>query len=106
MKNWQKAKEIAERLRHEPSNLLTNDCFIKSIKMKRWCGKLGIPAQVVACIGVVRAKVFRLWWLTIPVIHGWVEIDGRRMEVSRPLGAAGTWGVIPGNIRPVIRLRF
>jgi hypothetical protein len=104
--NLEKAEEVAERLRHEPYNLLTNDCFIKARKLKRWCKALGIPVRIVACIGLVRARVFRLWWMRIPVIHGWAEVEGKRIETSRPLGSSGTWGIIPGNIRPVIAIRF
>lgn len=106
MKKQEKVEKLAEHLRHEPYNLLTNDCFVKSIKLKRQCEKLGIPARIVACIGIVRAQVLRLWWLKIPVVHGWVEVDEQRIEVSRPRGAVGTWGIIPRNIRPVIKLRF
>ena len=106
MNNLQKADEIAVKLRQEPYNLLTNDCYKKSIKLKRQCETLGIPVRIVACIGMVRAKVFKLWWMTIPVIHGWAEVDGHRVEVSRPHGVSGTWGIIPANIRPVIKLRF
>ena len=106
MSHLEKAEEIAERLRREPYNLLTNDCFIKARKFKRECKALGIPARVVACIGLVRARVFGLWWMTIPVIHGWAEVEGKRIEVSRPAGVPGTWGIIPATIRPIITVRF
>jgi len=106
MSNLEKVEEIAERLRHEPYNLRANDCFIKSSKLKRECEPLGIPVKIVACIGLVRAKVFKLWWMTIPVIHGWAEVEGKRIEVSRPAGVSGTWGIIPRDIKPIIRVRF
>ncbi|MFQ5997167.1 MAG: hypothetical protein ACE5KP_06040, partial [Dehalococcoidales bacterium] len=83
MSQLEKVEEIAERLRHEPYNFLTNDCFIKARKLKRECAVLGIPVRIVACIGLVRAQVFRLWWMTIPVVHGWAEVEGKRIEVSR-----------------------
>ncbi len=106
MNGLEKAEKIAEKLRRENYDLLTNGCFKKSIKLKRRCETLGIPVGIVACIGVVRAKVFKLWWMTIPVIHGWAEVNGHRIEVSRPRGVSGTWGIIPANIRPIIKLRF
>jgi len=106
MSDLEKVEELAEKLRHEPYNMLTNDCFIKSLKLRRECQKLGIPVRLVACIGLARAKVFRLFWMTIPVIHGWAEVDGQRIEVSRPRDVPGTWGILPWNIRPVIKLRF
>ena len=103
--NLEKAEKIAERLRQEPYNLLRNDCITKSIRLKRECKALGIPARIVACIGLARARLFG-FWLTIPVIHGWGEVEGKRIETSRPLGASGIWGIIPANIKPVIALRF
>ena len=56
-------------------------------------------------IGLARARLFGRW-LTIPVIHGWGEVEGKRIETSRPLGASGIWGIIPANIKPVIALWF
>ncbi len=105
MNSIEKAEEIAERLRQEPYNLFINDCFTKSIRLKRQCKALGIPARVVACIGLARARLFGRW-LIIPVIHGWSEVEGKRIEVSRPLGSSGIWGIVPVNIKPVITIRF
>jgi hypothetical protein len=106
MSNLEKAQEMAERLRKEPYSFLTNDCLIKSAKLKKECVPLGIPVRIVACIGLARAQVFRLWWMTIPVVHGWAEVEGKRIEVSRPVGVSGVWGIIPANIKPVIKIRF
>jgi len=103
--NLEKVEKIAERLRQEPYNLLRNDCITKSIRLKRECKALGIPVRVVACIGLARARLFG-FWLTIPVIHAWGEVEGKRIETSRPLGASGIWGIIPANIKPVIALWF
>ena len=99
------AENIARPIRYEPYHLLSNDCIIKSIKFKRACRKLGITAKVVVCIGLAKAKWFGRW-LTIPVIHGWGEIQGQRIETSRPLGVSGIWSIVPVNIRPVIEVRF
>lgn len=105
MENLEKAQEIAEKLRHEPYKTLTNDCIIKSVRLKRQCRNLGIPARVVVCIGLARARWFG-HWLTLPVIHGWGEVEGKRIETSRPLGSAGIWGIVPVNIRPLVALRL
>jgi hypothetical protein len=105
MTNLESAGRIAEQLRQEPYKLLSNDCITKSRRLQKECRKLGIPCKVVVCIGIARAK----WlgrWLTIPVIHGWGEIEGKRVETSRPLGTAGIWSIIPVNIRPVITVKF
>jgi hypothetical protein len=105
MDELDKAGDIAEKLRREPYSLLTNDCITKSVRLKRECRAIGIPARVVVCLGLARARWFGRW-LTIPVIHGWGEVAGRRIETSRPLGSAGIWGIIPAEIRPLISLRF
>jgi hypothetical protein len=105
MTQLKEAEEIAEVLRHEPYNLLKNDCITKSLRFKRICKSKGISAKVAICIGTTRARWFG-WWLVIPVIHGWGEIAGNRIETSRPLGSSGLWGIIPANIRPIIIARF
>ena len=105
MSDPEKAEEIAEKLRQEPYNLLTNDCIVKSIRLKREYKALGIPIRVVVCIGLGRARLFRRC-LTIPVIHAWGEVDGKSIETSRPLGSAGIWGIVPMNIKPIIAVWF
>ena len=105
MDNIDKAEEIAEALRQEPYHMLTNDCITKSVRLKRQCRALGIPVKVVVCIGLARAQWFGRR-LTIPVIHGWGEVEGKRVETSRPLGSSGIWGIVPVNIRPVISVKF
>ena len=106
MSNLEKAEEIAERLRQEPYDVFRNDCFTKSIRLKRECKAQGISVRVVACIGLARARLLFGRWLIIPVIHGWSEVEGKRIEVSRPLGSSGIWGIVPVNIKPVITIRF
>jgi hypothetical protein len=105
MSNLEKAEGIAEKLRHEPYRLLKNDCITKSVRLKKECQAAGIPARVVVCLGLARARWFGRW-LTIPVVHGWCEVEGHRIETSRPLGSSGLWGIVPVNIEPVIALRF
>jgi hypothetical protein len=105
MDNVLKVEEIAYHLRQEPYHLLNNDCITKSVRLKKQCRTLGIPVKVVVCIGLARARWFGRW-LTIPVIHGWGEVEGKRIETSRPLGSSGVWSIVPVNIRPVIAFRF
>ncbi|HJX13393.1 MAG TPA: hypothetical protein VJ377_07700 [Dehalococcoidales bacterium] len=105
MDKYEKVEEIAGALRQEPYHTLTNDCITKSVRLKRQCRALGIPVKVVVCIGLDRAQWFGRR-LTIPVIHGWGEVEGKRVETSRPLGSSGIWGIVPVNIRPVISVKF
>ena len=105
MSNLEKAEIIAEKLRREPYRLLTNDCIVKSLRFKKECREMGIPARVVVCVGLGRARWFGRW-LTIPVIHGWGEVEGKRVETSRPLGLSGVWGIVPVNIRPLMAIKI
>ena len=99
--------EIAEKLRQEPYRLLSNDCLIKSVRFARWCRRLGIDAKVVLCLGLVSARIPPLARrLTVPVLHAWGEVGGERIEVSRPLGSEGMLGIIPVNIKPVVKVRL
>lgn len=105
MGNLIEADRIAERLRQEPYVLFKNDCLFKSIRFKKECKAAGMKAKVVVCIGLTRAEWFH-HWLTILVIHGWGEVDGKRIETSRPIGSSGIWSIIPINIKPIICVRF
>jgi hypothetical protein len=101
----ERVEEIAEPLRREPYNLLANDCITKSLRLKRICRGEGIAAKVVVCIGLARANWFGRW-LTIPVVHGWGEVEGTRVETSRPIGSSGLWGIVPSKIKPLFCVRF
>lgn len=105
MSNLEKAEEIAESLRREPYILFRNDCVGKSRRLKKACLALGIKAKVVVCLGSSRAKLCGRW-MVIPVIHGWGEVEGKRIETSRPLGHSGLWGIVPVNIKPLIVIKF
>ncbi len=105
MTNLEIAEAIARKLRDEPYRLWTNNCLTKSARFKRECGRVGVPARAVACIGLARARFFGRWF-TIFALHGWGEVDGRRIETSRPLGHSGVWGIVPACIRPVIAVWF
>jgi hypothetical protein len=91
---------IADSLRNEPFHTLRNNCLVKSFRFKRQCLKEGIAARVVIafCCAPVRRGCFNL---TIPIIHAWAEVDGRRIEVARPLCQPGPWGTLDSEVRPV-----
>ena len=105
MSNLEKAEEIAEKLRREPYHLFGNDGITKSLRLKRKCKALGIPVRVVACVGLAKARLLGHWF-TVPVVHSWGEVEGKRIEVSRPHGSSGIWGIVPVTIRPVVSIRF
>ena len=104
---YQEAEKIAEGLRQEPYSLLFNDCITKSIRFVRACRRRGIKARVVLTVGRSLARLPLLGkWATIPVIHSWAEVAGKRFEVSRPLGARGMWGIVPRDIQPIVKVRL
>jgi hypothetical protein len=105
MSDLEKAEIIAENLRREPYVLFRNDCIRKSNRLKAACRTMGIQATVVICLGYTRVKMFGRW-LLIPVIHGWGEVEGKRIETSRPLGHSGFLGIIPVHIKPLIVIRL
>ena len=98
-------EEIAERLRQEPYFLFRNDCITKSRRLKKACLNLGIPARLVVCVGYSQARLFGRS-VTVPVIHGWGEVEGQRIETSRPLGHSGFIGIVPVDIKPLIAVKF
>lgn len=97
------AEQIAERLRRQPWIMFKNNCFTNSLRLKSECKSLGIQARVVICIGLGETKWFG-HWRTIPTIHGCCEVEGRRIETSRPLGASGILGIVSMNIKPVVAI--
>lgn len=105
MSNLKKAEKIAEALRREPYRLFRNDCITKSRRLKKACQGMGIQARLVVCVGYTRAKVFGKS-LVVPVIHGWGEVEGKRIETSRPLGHSGFIGIVPMHIKPIVALKF
>lgn len=105
MNNVEKADLLAEKLRQEPYHLFRNDCIIKSFRLKRQLKAMGIPAKVCICLGTSPGKWFGSW-MTLPIIHAWAEVEGRRIETSRPLGSSGIWGIVPMKVRPVIAVRI
>ncbi len=105
METLEIAEQLAEPLRQEPYHFFTNNCLTKSARLKRALRAKNIPARVVGCIGTARAR----WggnWFTIPVIHGWAEVEGKRIETSRPVGSPSPWGIMPAEVRPIVSLRF
>ncbi len=98
-------EEIAENLRQEPYHLFRNDCISKSRRLKKACLNLGIQARLVVCLGYSQAKLFGRS-IVVPVIHGWGEINGQRIETSRPLGHSGFIGIVPVDIKPLVAVKF
>jgi len=96
---------MAERLRQEPFNIITNNCLIKSLRFKRECKRIGIDAYVVIAVGIVGLERFNLS-LKLLFVHGWAEINGQRIEVARPLNQKSPWGTFDIDFRPLARIRI
>jgi hypothetical protein len=100
--------EVAEELRQKPYHLFRSDCLTKSIHLVKECKKHNINAKLVWCaLGLERIKLPIFGGVTIPIVtHFWVEVNGRRIETSRPLGSSNFLGFIPSNIRPIVTIKF
>jgi len=94
--------EIAEAIRKTPFHTLTDNCLIKSFRFKKRCRKQGIKAYVVISFGFAPVK----WGvrLAVPIVHGWAEVDGRRIEVARSLYQKSLWGTFDKEIKPVFAI--
>lgn len=100
-------ERIAERIRREPYRIFTNNCYHKSWKFLKKAAELGIKAKMCPVIGMAVARLpFLGWRMKIPVLHCWVEVEGKRIEISHPLGEKSVWEIIPGDVKPLIAVRF
>lgn len=100
-----KVDRIAERIRQEPFRILSlrTCCLTKSFKFRRLCLEAGIEARMVLCVGWVRAKHLG-FWMKIPRIHAWGEVNGKRIEISAPLDTVRPLGYLDVDIKPVIAI--
>lgn len=56
-------------------------------------------------LAVVRLP-FLGWSVKIPVLHSWVEVEGKRIEISHPIGEKSIWEIVPADVKPVLAVRF
>jgi len=99
--NEEKVNLIGEKLRHMPYRSLPTryNCFGKCLQFQRECLEIGVKARVIVCAGIAEMTLFGIL-LKVPMIHGWCEVDGRKVEITRPLDNNSRWG----GFYPVIRL--
>lgn len=103
----EEVQQIAEKIRYEPYRLLTNNCYHKSWKFLKEASIRGITAKMCPVIGLGRARLpFLGWRVKIPVLHSWVEVEGKRIEVSHPLGEKSIWEIAPVDVKPILTIRF
>ena len=97
------ANEIAERLRQEQYHCLPMkyNCVGKSLRFKEQCFENNIKARVVISFGIVTTRRFGPL-MKIPMIHGWGEVDNKRIEVTRPLEAKSPWRTFDIELKPII----
>ena len=93
---------VADSIRVEPFHSLWNNCLVKSFRFKRECARRGIEARVVISFGYTR--FIRRVRLTIPIIHAWGEVEGRRIEVARPLDEPSVWGTLDSEVKPLVAI--
>ena len=83
--------DIAEKIRYEPFNTLTNNCLIKAFKFKSACRREGIKVAVVVGFGIVELRRFGLR-AKLPFFHSWAYVNHTRTDVARPLDQVSPWG--------------
>ena len=100
-----KTERIAEELRQEPYHILPMkyNCVGKSFRFKQRCFNNNIKARVVICLGVITTKRFG-FLMRILMIHGWGEVNNKRIEVARPLGEKSPWGTFDIDLRPIFAI--
>ncbi|MBI4303507.1 MAG: hypothetical protein HY665_04130 [Chloroflexi bacterium] len=69
-----------DRVYREPYSQLKNNCFHKSLRIKRKAEELGKQADLVACVSIVRIKKWHNLLTVNP--HMYVLIDGKKIDVS------------------------
>ncbi len=101
------AEQIAEEIRREPYRLFTNNCYHKSWKFLKEASGKGIRARMSPVIGLAVARLpFLGRRAKIPVLHCWVEVEGKRIEVSHPIGEKSVWEIVPADVKPILAIRF
>ncbi len=107
MSDLETAEDIAEKLRQEPYHPFRNDCLSKSLRFRSECRKRGIEAHLVWCtLGLAKVKPRFPGEVTIPCFtHFWGEVGEQRFETSRPLGSQGAFGIVPSEIKPIVKVR-
>ncbi len=96
---------IAERIRKEPFNMLTNNCLRKSFKFRKECRKIGIEVGIVFALVLTRCDKFPLPRYVV-WFHGWAVVDGRRIELARPLDEKNTANTFDIDIRPLVAIHL
>ena len=64
----------------EPYSLVRNDCLHKSLRIKAKAEGLGMKADLIGCIAMVRVKKWHNLLIISP--HFYTEMDGKRVEVA------------------------
>lgn len=101
------AEQAAQRVRREPYRLLFNNCLIKSARLAGRCRSLGIEARVVLCLGLASARLPGLGRsFVFPAPHAWVDLDGEKIELCRPLGWLGLLDIAPEKVKPLVKTRL
>lgn len=105
-------EEKIERYRYEPYHLFSNNCIHKSLRLRQELKGRGINANVVLLLfglGKARIPIVSRLLGRIPfpaLLHAYVEINGKRIEVSRPLGEEGFLGFINEEIKPILKVKL
>lgn len=65
---------------------------------------MGIDARAVISLGLVRNKRFKLLPPVMLSIHGWGEVEGKRIMLVRSPTGLSPWGTAESDEKPIIAI--
>jgi len=76
----QELADFVDEVYKEPYSLVFNNCIDKSLRIMAKAESLGMKADLIGCVAVLRANRYR----GLPIVspHFYSEIDGRKVDVA------------------------
>jgi len=76
----QELADFVDEVYKEPYSLVFNNCIDKSLRIMAKAESLGMKADLIGCVAVLKANCYR----GLPIVspHFYSEIDGRKVDVA------------------------
>ena len=76
----QELADFVDEVYKEPYSLVFNNCIDKSLRIMAKAESLGMKADLIGCVAVLKANRYR----GLPIVspHFYSEIDGRKVDVA------------------------
>ncbi len=76
----QELAEFVDEVYKEPYSLVFNNCIDKSLRIMAKAESLGMKADLIGCVAILKASCYRGMPIVSP--HFYSEIDGRKVDVA------------------------